>query len=265
MNDTKETGTLGLEHLSHSRIQSYLGCGLRWRFHYVDRLKPAFTPAALAFGIAFHEAVEEALAGLMVGAVPPLPDLVAVMAQSLNEQDRDTPIQFVDEGGKDGMLEMATRMLTTWTAWKRPEACVIGIEHQFTVNLAPGLPPLVGRIDIIEDHGDEGLWVVDIKTAKSRWSAREIDEHSGQLVLYREALKELAAELGKPVKLAYEVITKTKTPVVERYVIGRAPEAIERQVKVAGLVVRAVEAGVFIPQPGWACATCPWAGPCREW
>jgi hypothetical protein len=84
-------------------------------------------------------------------------------------------------------------------------------------------------------------------------------------VLYREAIKELAMELGKPVKLAYEVITKTKTPVVERYIIDRAPEAIERQVKVAELVVKAVDAGIFIPQPGWSCPTCPWAGLCREW
>lgn len=265
MSDPNPAGIPGLEHLSHSRISSYLSCSLKWKFHYIDHLKPAFTPAPLAFGIAFHEAVEEALAGLMVGSVSPAPELVAIVARSLEEQDRDIPIQFADEGGTDAMLELATRMLTAWTSWERPEARIIGIEHAFEVELAPGLPALVGRIDILEDHGEDGLWLVDVKTSAKRWSAREIDEHSGQLVLYREAMKGLAEEMGKPVKLAYEVITKTKVPVVERYVIDRAPETIDRQRAIAVLVKRAVENGIFIPQPGWACPTCPWAGPCREW
>ena len=255
----------GLEHLSHSRIQGFLSCGLKFRFHYLDHIKPAFTPAPLAFGIAVHEAIEEALAGMMVGTMTPVSELVAIIEKSLQEQSRELPIQFADEGGKEAMLELATRMMTAWTTWKRPDCRIIGIEHQFNVELAPGLPPLVGRIDIIEDHGDEGLWLVDVKTSAKKWSTREIEDHSPQLVLYREAVKDLARELGKPVRLCYEVITKTKTPVVERYLITEAPEAIERQVRIAELVVKAVENGIFIPMPGWACASCPWAGPCREW
>ncbi len=255
----------GLEHLSYSRIQAFLSCGLKFKFHYIDHIRPAFTPAALAYGIAFHEAAEEALAGLMVGVMPPVTELVTVMARSLEEQNRDIPIQYADEGGKESMLELATRMLTAWTAWPRPNAKVIAVEQRFEIELMPGLPPLVGRIDLIEDHGDDGLVVIDIKTSKSRWSAREIDDHSAQLVLYREAVRELADELGKPVKLAYEVITKAKSPVVERYVVDREPEGIDRQRAIAILVKRAVDAGIFVPQAGWQCATCPFIGACREW
>ncbi|MBI2942766.1 MAG: PD-(D/E)XK nuclease family protein [Candidatus Wallbacteria bacterium] len=264
MNDMNTVSVPGLEHLSHSRIQAYLNCGLKFRFHYIDHLRPAFVPAALAYGIAFHEAVEEALAGVMVGAMPPVSDLVGVVARSLDQQERDVPIQYADEGGKDALLELASRMLTAWTAWPRPAGRILAVEHSFEFVLAPGLPPVVGRIDLVTEEAD-AVVLTDIKTAKSRWSSREIDEHSSQLVLYREAVKQMAAEMGKPVRLAYEVITKTKTPVVERYVIERAPDELDRQRAVAQLVRRAVDAGIFIPQPGWACATCPWAGPCREW
>ena len=261
---TTPTQVPGLEHLSHSRIQGYISCGLKWKLHYMDHVKPAFTPAALAYGIAFHEAVEEGLAGLMVGTMPPIPDLVAIVEKSLTEQETDVPVQYADEGGKSAMIELAGRMLAAWTTWKRPEARILAVEHQFELSLAPGLPSLVGRIDLVEEHADHIL-LVDVKTAKSRWSAQQVEEHASQLVLYREAVKTMAAELGKPVKLAFEVITKTKVPTVERYIIDREGEDIDRQVRIAQEVVKAVQAGIFIPQPGWACASCPWAGPCRDW
>lgn len=263
MDTIEPAGAPGLEHLSYSRIQAFLSCGLKFRFHYVNHVRPAFTPAALAFGIAFHEAIEEALAGLMVGAPPVVTELLAVVARSLDEQNRDVPIQYADEGGKDAMLEMATRMLDAWVKWPRPPSRILAVEQRFELNLAPGLPPVVGRIDIIEE-GDE-ITLVDVKTSAKKWSTQQVDEHAPQLILYREAVKGLAADLGKPVKMAYEVITKTKVPAVERYVITETPEAIERQVKIVELVVQAVKAGLFIPSPGWACATCPFAGPCREW
>lgn len=265
MNENENAQTIsGLEHLSHSRISSFLTCGLKWKFHYVDRLRPEFTPAALAFGVAFHEAAEEALAGLMVDAAPGVPQLVAVVARSLDEQNADVPIQFADEGGKDAMLELATRMLTAWIAWPRPPARILAVEQDFELSLAPGLPPLVGRIDIIEEHEDHVL-VIDVKTSAKKWSTQQVDEHAPQLILYGHAVKKLAAELGKPVRMAYEVITKTKVPTVERYSIEQTTDSIERQAKIAGLVVSAVKTGIFIPQPGWQCATCPYAGPCREW
>ena len=254
----------GLEHLSHSRIQSYMGCSLRWKFHYVDRLPAAFTPAALALGIAFHEAVEEGLAGMMVGTTPPVPDLVAIVERSLTEQEKDIPVQYADEGGKPAVIELSERMLTAWVNWKRPDCRILAVEHAFELILAENLPPLVGRIDLVEEHKD-CLLVVDVKTSKNKWSPQQVEEHSSQLVLYREAVKTMAAELGKPIRLGWEIITKAKTPQVERIVVDQPEEAISRQVRIAQEVVRAIEASVFIPQTGWACASCPWAGPCREW
>ncbi len=264
MNIVTSNGIPGLEHLSYSRMQAFLTCGLKFRFNYIDHIRPAFTPAPLAFGVAFHEAVEEALAGLMVGAMPAVADLVAVVDRSLNEQNAETPIQFQDEGGKDAMLELATRMLTAWTAWPRPAGRILAIEQSFELTLGAGLPPLVGRIDLVTDEPD-AIVVTDLKTAKSRWSAREIDDHLPQLVIYREAVKDLARELGKPVKLAYEIVTKAKAPVVERHLVAHLGDGIERQAKIARLVVQAIETGLFVPTAGWQCTTCPSAGACRDW
>ena len=45
------------DHLSYSQINTYLTCSLKYKFHYVDKIPPAFTAASLAFGSAIHEAV----------------------------------------------------------------------------------------------------------------------------------------------------------------------------------------------------------------
>jgi CRISPR/Cas system-associated exonuclease Cas4 (RecB family) len=173
-------------------------------------------------------------------------------------------VQWADEGGKTAALELATRMLTAWTTWKRPGARILAVEHQFELTLAENLPPLVGRVDLVEEHPDHVL-LLDVKTARSRWSAQQVEEHAAQLVLYRLAIEPLAKELGKPVKLGWEIITKGKVPQVERIIVDQPEDATGRQVKIAQEVVRAIEAGIFIPMPGWACASCPWAGPCRDW
>ena len=44
-------------HVSFTQLDQYLRCPLKYRFTYVDRLKPDFVPAALAFGSGIHGAV----------------------------------------------------------------------------------------------------------------------------------------------------------------------------------------------------------------
>ena len=44
-------------HLSYSAISTYLTCPLKYKFHYIDQLPPAFTSSSLAFGSSIHEAV----------------------------------------------------------------------------------------------------------------------------------------------------------------------------------------------------------------
>jgi putative RecB family exonuclease len=45
-------------HLSYSQISSYMQCGLKYRFGYIDRLEPEFTPSALHFGHTIHACIQ---------------------------------------------------------------------------------------------------------------------------------------------------------------------------------------------------------------
>ena len=45
-------------HLSYSQINSYMQCSLKYRFNYIDRLEPEFTPSPLHFGSAIHSVIQ---------------------------------------------------------------------------------------------------------------------------------------------------------------------------------------------------------------
>lgn len=255
-----------LEYLSHSRLESYRSCSLKFRFHYIEKIPATFTPAPLAFGIAFHRAIEEALVGLLAGEFPPVDELVRVFSVAFDEEATKAPIRYGEKEGRDSMLEQARRMLDAWTAWSRPSVKILAIEHQFSVPLAEWLPPLVGRIDLIElDECNGYINVIDVKSSRGRWSQEDVLQHASQLALYWAGVQDLVRDLGKPVRVGFEIVTKTKTPVVERYYLVDGGETLDRQIKAATMVLEAVERGIYMPSPSWMCATCPWAGPCREW
>lgn len=259
---------LPLEYLSHSRLACYRSCSLQFRFKYIDRLAPAFTPGALAFGVAFHRAVEAGLVGLMTGELPRPVDLVKVFTACLDEQAAATPIKFGEKEDRDLVIEMAKRMLTAWTVWPRPRARIVAVEHEFRVPLADWLPPLIGRIDLVEmEDGGQGtvVNVIDIKSSRNRWSADDLVQHAGQLALYRAGIAELTRELGLPVRLGFEVVTKAKSPIVERLYLEDGGESLERQVRTATLVLEAVERGIYMPSRGWQCSSCPFQEACKGW
>lgn len=227
-------------------------------------LTPPFTPAALATGIAWHAGAAVGLQGLMAGTFPPVEDLLKTFIDSIEEVEAGAPIQWGERLSRDKAIEQARLMYTAWIDWKRPAGRIIAIEQDLDVELAPWLPRIKGRADVLEETDTE-LVVVDLKTSASRWSEEEVELRADQLVIYRHAFSELATELGKPIVAAFEVITKAKSPSVERFYLRAADGDIDRQIKIASVMVEGVEKQVFLPNPSWACRTCPWREPCRRW
>lgn len=256
--------TPGLEYLSFSRIAQYRSCSLAWKFKYRDKIAPAFTPAALATGSAWHAGAAHGLQGLMAGSFSPVAEMIEIFAKTLTEIGATAPIQWGEKLDRDKAIEQARAMFEAWVAWKRPEGRVVAIEQDFNVELAPWLPRVTGRADLLEDQPD-ALVVVDLKSSASRWSEADVELRADQLVIYKEAFRNLAQELGKPIVAAFEVVTKTKTPTVERLYLRETDGAIDRQVKIATVVAEGVEREVFLPNPSWTCRKCPWREACRVW
>ena len=83
----------GLEYLSFSRISQYRSCSLAWKFKYRDKIPPAFSPAALATGSAWHAGAAHGLQGLMAGGFSPITEMVDIFAKTLTESGATAPIQ----------------------------------------------------------------------------------------------------------------------------------------------------------------------------
>ena len=252
------------DHLSYSRIRSFQICSLSYFLRYIAKVKPAFTPVALAFGSAFHRAAEEALVLRMTGAAPNVDDLLVVFSKSLDESEAIAPIQWGEKNDRAGAVDQARRMLEAWLAWERPPGRIIAIEQAFEVNLAPWLPKLQGRVDLVIETEDS-IQISDIKTSRSHWGEDEIEAGRDQLVLYREGLRDVIEEIGKPVRLGWEIVGKVKAPWIERIELKDPPEMATRPIKIATLVLEMIEKGLSVPSPGWGCGGCPFRGPCREW
>src|ERR1700722_17612563 len=118
-----------------------------------------------------------------------------------------------------------------------------------------GCPDLLARVDLVVDSGHE-LVVSDFKTSRAKWNEFKVRDFSPQLHLYSELVKPMAE--GKPVKLAFAVLTKTKLPVLQVHDVLIDVREIMRTKKTVERVWQAIQSGNYYPNPSpMNCGTCP--------
>jgi putative RecB family exonuclease len=149
------------------------------------------------------------------------------------------------------------------------KAEVIAVEEPFGVELAPGLPLVKGRIDLIEirtgDDGDKHVAIVDLKTSARRQEADGIERE--QLDLYALAMRRsgFLGQLGLPLELRVDVVTKTKAPEVIPLRLRPDPGNEARLAARAREVWRGMAADICYPAPSWHCADCGYKSACGRW
>jgi putative RecB family exonuclease len=83
-------------------------------------------------------------------------------------------------------------------------------------------------------------------------------------LLYHELAKPIAD--GRPIRLEFVVITKTKTPEVCRHEVQADPQQIDRVKRIVERVWEAIESRIFYPSPSaMQCPGCPFREACRVW
>ncbi len=151
--------------ISVSQVNTYLGCSLKYRFQYVDKIPRPWRVAAMAFGTSVHAAVEwfhrERLAGRSVE-----------MAEVLKVFDADwyaqnvEPLVFSERESKDSIAEKGRAMLQLYvesTNGIKP----VAVEQFFELDL---VDPETGEVlDVrlrgVVDLVEEGDTLIDLKTA----------------------------------------------------------------------------------------------------
>jgi putative RecB family exonuclease len=251
-----------IKHLSYSQISSYMMCGLRYKFQYVDLIPPAFTASSLVFGQAIHEAVGALYEQHMLGDTLRSDEMVDVYRQAWQSRD-GAEIRFFNGDNDNTLLEKARQMLSVFHDAFDLARQVLGIEEFFEVQLTPEVPPLHGYIDLIEQSPDGRITIADLKTCAKKLSASQA--HSNlQLTAYAVAAGELGFDPDE-LTLRLDCVTKTKNPELVRYETTRTQEQRDRFVKLVKQIWSAIEHHAFFPREDWQCGQCAYADHCKRW
>jgi hypothetical protein len=248
-----------LEHLSYSSISAYLMCAAGWNFKYIQKL-PASTSADLVFGSAFHNTVEDHLAGKG--------DLLQLWPGKFSEQVEKNPVIDWKDGTQESYHNEGIRLLghadiiagiKSISPAVNADGC-LGIEQKVELHV-PSVPlPIIGFIDVITADGVPG----DFKTSSRSWSD---DKAEGEMqpLFYLAALN----QAGIPVPnwtFRHYVFVKTKTPQFQCIEHNHNPNQLMWLFKMIGNVWKAIEAGVFPENPiSWKCnpTWCEYFSACR--
>lgn len=263
-NDLAEQLT-GRPYLSYSAMTTYTSCPLKYHFKYVAGLPEETVSASLVFGGAIHRSLELHFRELLAGNGPPSLESLFAAYHDAWDQHQSEEVQFNKTDDRASLDELAARMLAAFqeSDLSRPAGVLLGMEEELSGELVPGCPDLLARLDLLVDTGD-AVVLTDFKTARSRWSNEQVLDSAGQLLLYHELVKPLAD--GRPVRLEFAVITKTKNPEVIRHPVHVDQHQIDRTKMIFERVWDAIQSGYFYPSPSpMQCPTCPFRVPCRAW
>jgi hypothetical protein len=261
---------VSLDHLSWSGLKTYSNCPKKFFYHYVEHAPEEFVAASLAFGSAFHVAVDHVHQSMIEGAsLPTIDTLLQKYDESWNTETARAPeVSFAKTDDKTSLHELAQRMLAAYldhiaaSGAGTSGARIIAIEHSHRFHLLADVPPIEMRLDLLELSGTD-LIVSDVKTSRSRWNDQKIAESMPQLVLYATAMAALVKELGaKRIVPRFLVVTKAKSPIVQVLEPKAMQSDVDRLKHQVSDTWTAIQSGIFIQRESWQCAQCPYKRRC---
>jgi RecB family exonuclease len=234
-----------IDHLSHSQVSSFTACPRRWHYEKVERAERERLPVALVFGCAIHDTLAEVHAAAVQGDAINLSDRFAHHWQQAITGP--TPLAATAEEQAD-LLARGRALVAAY----QPPPGIVGIEEPVRIELAPDLPPIEGRIDLIRVDSAGDLILADLKTSATK-QLSDTTAVEAQLGLYDVAFPASRHEAV--------VLAKGKTPVIT--VQPLTPWPVERLVQHYREVYAAMRARIRYAVRGWHCQGCAFSDRCR--
>jgi putative RecB family exonuclease len=246
---------------SLSQIQAYLGCPLKYRFQYVDKIPKPWRPSALAFGSSVHAALEWFHKQRLLGKRPGLAEALKIFEADWYAQNLE-PVMFSERESQDALAEKGRHMLQLYVE-SANGAMPVAVEQPFELELADPRTGecldvhLRGVVDLVEEDGT----LVDLKTAGRTISQGDLDRH---LQLSTYALVSFLL-FGSVPKLRLDMLLKTTKPRLERHPTSRTVEELAWTGRLIQQVALAIETEHFFPNPSWRCTECEYFAHCQAW
>ncbi len=258
------------EHLSYSSIATYLQCPLKWKFHYVDKLPEEFITSDLVFGQAIHESVAAFLNASLSGDSL-TPDEMLMVYLNAWRQSNGVEIRCTNGDSEEKLLKKAQELLTLWHDSQDGMTEVLGVEEEFSVNIAEladypslDLPPLIGYVDHIIKQPGGSIALIDLKTAARKPSQYQADQ-SLQLTAYSLGARELGFDPDE-LTLRLDYLLKGAHPDLVSLGTSRSEDDRRRFLKMFTRVWKGISNFVFFPKTDWYCrSSCGYQTQCGEW
>ena len=247
--------------ISVSQVNAYLGCPLKYRFQYVDRIPRPWRAASMAFGSSVHAAVEWFHRERMQGRTPETPEVIAIFDADWYAQNVE-PLVFSARESREALAEKAHAMLHVYLEAANGRVPT-AVEEWFEVDLADPETGevfdvrLCGVVDLVED----GDVLVDLKTAGRTLESGGLERH---LQLSTYALAYLLMKDQIP-RLRLDMLLKTAKPRLERHETTRSLEDLSWTAQLIREVALAIETEHFYPNPSWRCTECEYFAHCQQW
>ena len=247
--------------ISVSQVNAYLGCPLKYRFQYVDKIPRPWRVAAMAFGSSVHAAVEWFHRQRLEGRLPKAAEVIAIFDADWYAQNVE-PLVFSERESREALAEKGHAMLEIYV--ESPNGAMpVAVEQWFELDLADPETGEVfdvrlrGVIDLIE----EGDVLIDLKTAGRTLEQGGLERH---LQLSTYALAHLIQHGSIP-RLRLDMLMKTARPRLERLETTRSIEDLSWTAQLIREVALAIETEHFFPNPSWRCTECEYYPHCQEW
>ncbi len=244
------------KHLSVTQMRMFLRCPLQFKFRYVDGLK--IPPAsAITLGKSIHGALESNYRQ-KVQTKEDLP-LEHVTDLFSNWWEKELSETVFEEGEKPGQVkDEGIKLVRVYHKQVAPKVQPISVEKPFTVPFRNVDYTLKGYIDLIDERGT----IIDHKTTKRVMSAEAIAQDL-QLTAYALAYRTLEGKLESG--LRFDVMIRNKEPKIQQLTTTRNQGDIRRFLKLLGYVTKAINTGIFYPNPNFLCPACGYRDLCKEW
>jgi putative RecB family exonuclease len=235
-------------------------CSLKYYFRNVLHLDPELTSKNLLFGVAFHRTMDH-LAKLRIANQ----EIQRSETREFFEREWNNQIlcnRNIDFETDDEADSLKTKGMEMINAYEWDGSRIIGHSEAFSVNI-PGVNlPVIGEFDMVVEDENGDATIVDFKTSGRKW-AEDKPSKDMQATLYTYAYRQTT---GRSANFRFDVITKGKTPALQKLPTSRTQDDYGRMIKVFQSVEKGIDAGVFLPnEASFFCSGCEFAKNCAGW
>ena len=210
-------------HLSHSSINSYMECGLQYKFSKIDKLKPQFTSDNLVYGITVHRVLADFHQERLIGKLLSADDLCDLFGQYWKQAAENKEfIKYSKKNSYDSILSGGKALIAAYHRHLPKDLyTIVAIEEPFSITFDGLDVPIIGVMDLVEEDSAGTIVITENKTSAKAYSNSQIDKNL-QLTVYQIAARSNGYK-DREILLRIDCLIKTQVPTFKSYYTYRNP------------------------------------------